>query len=403
MHDVIVIGGGPSGSTAANLLAAHGRKVLLLEREVFPRFHIGESLLPCDLPIFKRLGVELKATCQFKKGAEFIDEKTGDVATFDFNAALAGENRTAWQVERSVFDKLLLDRAAAVGAEVRQGVKVASAAFDEGGVTVSSTAGEFRARYAIDATGQDALFARNAHTVEPWDGFGRAAVFTHYTGLSEEIWSREILPNGNIKILMVDDGWMWVIPLRGPKLSVGIVTRGGRITSELLDEAIAASPIIQKLTAGSERTPAKIIRNFSYKNHRTRGPRFLCVGDAAAFLDPVFSTGVSLGMLSSELAADVLAPALASGREGDAELMAAHEAKMAIAYQQFGALVHFFYNRKLVHNLFFGEDARPDIRAGITSILAGDVWRTDNKFADMLTGSSRAADATPFTRRMPQA
>src|SRR4051794_24408895 len=157
-HDVLVVGGGPAGSTAANLLAQAGHDVLLLEKEGFPRFHIGESLLPIDLPIFARLGVELDgATFLRKEGAEFIDERSGNAATFPFAQGLPGTPPTAYQVERAAFDHVLLRQARARGAEVREGVRVDGITCEGTAVAVAAGGETVRARYLIDATGQDAL------------------------------------------------------------------------------------------------------------------------------------------------------------------------------------------------------------------------------------------------------
>src|SRR3954451_24297729 len=172
VHDVLIIGGGPAGSTAANLLALAGHDVLLLEKEVFPRFHIGESLLPIDLPIFERLGVHLDPTTFLRKdGAEFIDERTGQAATFLFSDGLPGTPPCAYQVDRARFDHLLLRQASARGVEVREGVRVDGVTFDDDAASITTGGEILRARYLVDATGQDALLARANRTVEPLRGF----------------------------------------------------------------------------------------------------------------------------------------------------------------------------------------------------------------------------------------
>ncbi|MEA2697590.1 MAG: hypothetical protein QOI66_1861 [Myxococcales bacterium] len=388
--DVIVIGGGPAGSTAANLLSQAGHRVRLLEKENFPRFHIGESLLPIDLPIFARLGVQLDPAAFIRKeGAEFIDERSGQSATFLFAEALDGTPKSAFQVERSRFDHVLLQRAAAWGADVRHGVAVQEVTTDDSAASVLTKDGAtHRARFIIDATGQDALLARTNHTVQPLKGFGIAAVFRHYDNIDPAI-AAELMVTGNIKVLMVPMGWMWLIPLAGRRLSVGIVSQKTGLGPELLASATAESPLIQRLIAGAVPTEPRIIRNFSYRNRRAFGTRWACIGDAACFLDPVFSSGVSLAMLSAEFLTDRLSAALREGRESDEQLMAAHSKHMEVGYRSFAALIHRFYNHEMVRRLFFVETRGEVMRSGITSVLAGDLWREkENPFQQTLLRSA---------------
>jgi flavin-dependent dehydrogenase len=170
---------------------------------------------------------------------------------------------------------------------------------------------------------------------------------------------------------------------------VGVVSRKRGISHELFEETYANSPMLQKLTAGCPKSELRIIRNFSYRNTKTRGPRWACLGDAALFLDPVFSSGVSLAMLGGEKFAQVLSAALRAGREDDPELTRPVSEHMATAYTAFGSLVGAFYQTKIVEHIFFAKEPQESIRRGLITTLAGDVWRDDNEFQKMLLSSKR--------------
>lgn len=387
--EVAIIGGGPAGSTAGNLLAQRGIDAVIIEQGIFPRFHIGESLLPCDMPLFDRLGVHLdKAAYMPKQGADFIDERRQEQVTYLFKDGLSGCIPYAWQVERAEFDHALLRKAEQVGAKVFEDECVQSVAFADACVSLVTSRRTIQARYVIDASGQDAFFARRAKVVEPIKGFGRAAVFCHFYDLSDQVY-QELAATGNIRVLIIEDGWIWIIPLTARRVSVGVVSRSKGLATSLLDGAIQRSPFLQRITAGARRTQNKIIRNFSYMNKQPSGPRFACVGDAACFLDPVFSSGVSLAMLGAERLADTLVDALHNHRETDPHLLDTHTDHMAHAYRSFSALIHSFYHTSMVPNLFFAADPDPEMRAGLITMLAGDLWRQDNRFQSMLQQSTR--------------
>jgi flavin-dependent dehydrogenase len=335
----------------------------------------------------RRLGVDLGGPAfLYKGGAEFYDEVTGGHAVYPFAEALPGLPGHAYQVERAGFDAALLERAGALGASVHQGERVTSVEIEESRVVVTTDKDRYAARYCVDATGQDAFFARRDRTTQPFENFGRAAVFTHFEGLGAD--ALELIgSDGNIKVLMRQAGWGWLIPLSGTRLSVGAVTRDGKVTPTLLEEAIASSPLTQRLTRGARRLDTRVIRNFSYETDRRSGARYTSVGDAACFLDPVFSSGVALAMLGGEAVAERLVPALAQGEEAAPELMAPVWSHMQLAYKSMGALIHAFYHTGLLRHLFFARRPDPELRAGLISILALDVWRTDNKFYEVLMRS----------------
>lgn len=407
--DVIVIGGGPAGSTVASLLRQKGHSVLVLEKDHFPRFHIGESLLPCDLPIFERLGLDPgEAGFLFKAGAEFLDERVGGGhALYEFSDALPGTPSHAYQVERAVFDHWLLERSKALGAVVRHGERVVDASTPENGgpadhVVVHTTAthateraslpdGTYTARYLVDATGQDAVLGRRSKTTRPIEDFGLGAAFTHWEDLSPEIDHELcVTARGTIKVLFVDDGWCWAIPLGNRKISIGLVSRRRGIKPEWLEETIAASPFLSRVTAsGRQVRKPNVLASWSFHNKKQHGARWTCTGDSACFIDPVFSSGVSLGMVGAAHVADTLIEAFAKNDEARADLMDAHALHMMHAYNTFATLVNSWYHTSLLHTLFFSPEPNLEWKRGLTSILAGDVWRDDNTFQTMLLASKR--------------
>lgn len=403
-RDVIVLGGGPGGSTTAALLAMRGVDVLLVEKEKFPRFHIGESLLPIDLPIFRTLGLDLDDGRFVRKaGAEFHDEHDGRFAEYLFAEGLAGTPGHAFHVDRALFDHALLTRARALGAEVREGQCVLDVRTDADGAVVTTSSASHRARFVVDATGQDAFLARRAKTVEPIRGIGIGAVFAHYDCVDDATWQRW-MDKGNIKILILHEpggevfGWSWLIPIVDRRVSFGVVTNKKGVSPALLDEVASRSPFVTQLSRGATRTSARVIRNFSYKNVCPRGERWATVGDASAFLDPVFSSGVSLAMTGAMELAPLVAAALVDRSEADPEAVAAMEPRMRRAYDSFSALIWSFYNTRIVDHVFFCEDPEPEMRAGLITLLASDCWREDNRFQNGLLAGRRHKAAAASSR-----
>jgi len=393
-RDVVVVGAGPAGTACATLLAEQGLDVLVLERAAFPRFHIGESLLPCATPVLDRLGVDLSGAFLSKEGAEFLDERTGQQTAFRFAEGLdrPGDPRPGtWQVERREFDALLLERARAAGVEVTcgAGVEDVDLSGSSGRVGVAANGVTHTARYLVDATGQATFLGRRHRSLVPARDFGRGAAFCHFTALSDAAVA-EFAARGNaIKILLVPGGWAWVIPLQGARLSVGFVLRDGTLSATTLEEGLAASPLLQRITAGATRGETRLIGDFSYYNRSQHGPRWACVGDAACFLDPVFSSGVALALVGAARLADTLGPALREGREADPELCQPFSDHMMRGYEVFAAFIYRFYHTRIVSNLFFTD--RPDerVRRGIIRSLAGEVWGEGNRFQEMLLASAR--------------
>jgi flavin-dependent dehydrogenase len=384
---VIVIGAGPAGSATAGLLATCGFDVLVLEKDEFPRFHIGESLLPAGLPILEELGVEPNDDVfTFKRGAQFLRESTGLVSSFDFAEALPGPPRYAWHVERAGFDTMLRDKASERGAVVRHGVVVTDMQVDADSASVETSYGTEHARFVVDATGQDRFVAKLRRATKPYTQFGKAAAYAHFDGLSDEA-VETIGPGNDIRIMMVDDGWMWVIPLPGRRASIGLVSKKPGLTGRALERELATSRLLRCLTAGTEATAPRLATGFSYQNEAKSGSRYACIGDAACFLDPVFSSGVILALISARGLVQQLAPALESGVEADADLYLAESTRMQEGYRAFALLIHRFYNTRWVDNVVLNSPSNGNLRASVTSMLAGDVWRQGNLFRDMLLRS----------------
>lgn len=256
------------------------------------------------------------------------------------------------------------------------------------GVRVVADREVLHARYFIDATGQDRLLARKFDSVRTYERFGKAAAFTHFSELSDAT-RQEFAPNNDIRIVAIPDGWLWAIPLTNDRLSVGLVSRKAGLRREHLDDYLARSPLFQRLLRGAVRQGSQLVGNFNFENTASSGSRYACVGDAACFIDPVFSSGVSLAIFRGLAVAAQLIPALESGREADPDLMLPVEATMKRGYDTFAALVYRFYNTNFVDNLIFGAPDEGRHRAGVISVLAGDVFRDGNAFQDMLLNSRR--------------
>ena len=382
--DVIVAGAGPAGSTAATLLAQQGHKVLIIERGKHPRFHIGESMLPMSSPVFDRLGIQWDSKkYQHKNGAEFIDETSGKQVRFCLN----GQHQP-YQVERATFDHMLADNAVHHGAELQQEESVSSVDTDADGVRVTTDRGQYASRYLIDATGRSTFMGRKRAGIERIENLGRFALYTHYRAANSTA-AREMYVSGDIKVLMVDIGWIWIIPLIDNRLSIGLVVQQPIDKSSrgaaLYEQYIKASPFITELLAGSEQeTGVKAEADFSFTNKQRHGQRYACCGDAAGFLDPIFSSGVFLAVTSAERVADRLHPALVAGTEGDPLLHAIDDDHYNLAFRSMQLFVERYYQYDMVNHLFFEADRSETIKNDIAALLSGDLWRGNNEFQRML-------------------
>jgi flavin-dependent dehydrogenase len=314
-HDIAIIGGGPAGATAAILLARRGRKVVVCEKESFPRFKIGESLLPHSMRSLADLGVEqkLKEHGFPKHGGEIATGCGRRIKRFYFEGALQLRDRFAYQVERAWFDKMLLDHAGENGAEVRQPCAVQGIAFDAEGATLQTAGGEIRAKYVLDCSGRNAVVGQQFDLRRRYEHLQKFSVFAHYEGVQRDEGRDGTLT----RLVRGHRHWFWLIPLDERRTSIGLVCdqadfRAGKKSPEqALDDAIAASPLMRERMSGARRlTDMHAVGDYSYRNTRLHGDRWLLAGDAAGFIDPIFSTGVFLAIHSAEKAARAIDGAL---------------------------------------------------------------------------------------------
>jgi flavin-dependent dehydrogenase len=378
-YDAIVIGGGPSGSTVATRLAQRGRRVVLLEKERFPRFHIGESLLPCSMPLLEELGV-MPALHEHgflvKYAAEFVTADGSSTRRYAFADGLIPGAPSAFEVDRAEFDHVLLKNAAKRGVEVREAVQVTR--FDvthEGASLVArDEAGaetRFEAQVLIDATGQSSFMAGKLGMRQMEQSLKNFAVFSHFEGAERHEGKRE----GDISVVLVPGGWWWVIPLADGRTSVGQVgpasmLRGRKPDEAYFHEQIAKTPYLAKRLGKATRVaPVRTISDYSYVSKKLAGDRFVLVGDAGAFIDPVFSTGVYLGMVGAFRAAEAVDAALCAGRFSRREFVS-YEAWVKKQVETYKKFVKGFYRPEFVELLMAPSDFL-DLRAAITSLLAG--------------------------------
>jgi flavin-dependent dehydrogenase len=378
-YDAIVIGGGPSGSTVAARLAQRQHRVLLLEKERFPRFHIGESLLPCSMPLFEQLGVmpALEGHGFLPKyAAEFVTADGSVTRRYAFADGLIPGAPSAFEVDRSEFDHVLLKNAARLGVEVREATAVTRFEIRHDGVEVTArdeAGSETRceAQMLIDATGQTSMLAGKLGMREMDLGLKNFAVFSHFTGA----WRHEGKQEGDITVVLIPGGWWWVIPLADGRTSLGQVGPAAMLHGRKPDEAyfheqIKATPYLaDRFAKATCVAPVRTISDYSYVSKKLCGDRFVLVGDAGAFIDPVFSTGVYLGMVGAFRAAEAVDEALSSGRFSRRQFVA-YEAWVRKQVETYKKFVKGFYRPEFVELLMAPSDWL-DLRAAITSLLAG--------------------------------
>jgi flavin-dependent dehydrogenase len=383
--DVAVIGGGPAGTTTAGLLALQGAKVRLFERDRFPRFHIGESLIPETYWVFRRLGMleKMKASCFVKKfSVQFVNSEGKESAPFYFEDNKPGEQSQTWQVIRSQFDVMMLDHARELGVDVRQPARVTDVLFEGKqavGVTVQNEDGsreEVRARVVVDASGQSTML-QNRLKLRLWDPvLNKGAIWTYWRGAYRDAGRDEgatiVIQTGNKK------GWWWYIPQHDDTVSVGVVApfdylfKGRTGThEEIYQEEAAATPGLARRISGATRlTGYFATKDYSYRSREVAGDGWVLVGDAFGFLDPLYSSGVLLALKSGELAADAIAEGLARNDVSAVQLGCWGD-RFNKGVDRMRRLVCEYYD-----GFSFGSLIRryPHLRNTVTDLLIGDLF-----------------------------
>jgi flavin-dependent dehydrogenase len=382
--DFAVAGGGPAGSSTATSLGQHGHSVVLFERETFPRFHIGESLLSTANDAFAALGVTKQieaASFPAKWGARLFthDGQTGRYV--DFTDVREVTRPQTYQVCRQEFDRILLDRAREVGVHVREACNVTGCEFTPDAAIldvasrVDGATGRLHVRALVDATGRGGLLARkfNLRTEEP--RLANIAIFSHYTNVPRLEGPR---PDDIRLIARSDAGWFWLIPISKELTSVGVVLpkalyrrlANGGSSEETLNRTISDTPIVAELMREARREwPVRVEKDFSYSASAYAGDRWILAGDAGSFLDPVFSTGVSIAMESGIEAAAELHRALMKN-DFSASSFAAFSRRQRKRFETFRRFVTGFYTPQF-RDIFFSPEPPSLIFRSVVTMLAG--------------------------------
>ena len=389
--DVLVIGGGPAGATAATLLARQGRSVVMFEKTHHPRFHIGESLLPANLPLFEQLGVldQVQSIGLTKYGVEFVSPDHEHKSFIEFADAWDKSMPYAWQVRRADLDEILFRNAVKCGAIAHEGCRVRDLQFDADGANVSALMQDgqtrfWRARYVIDASGRDTFMANKLAHEAPQRSDGKrkntrhnsAAVFGHFKGATRMEGKRE----GNISVFWFAHGWFWLIPLVDGSSSVGAVcwpqylkTRDKPL-AEFFADTIAQAPALQERLKDAVLIDNAVYAtgNYSYSMGHASGERYVLLGDAYAFVDPVFSSGVYFAMATAFASVDVVSAcldkpqALASARRNFA-------AMAARGPREFSWFIYRMTNPAM-RELFMHPRNPWRVKEALLSVLAGDIY-----------------------------
>ncbi len=382
LYDVAIIGGGPAGSSAATLLARAGRRVVVCEREKFPRFHIGESLLPVSMKTFTRLGVHEKferAGFLKKYGGEMTSACSEEGVKFYFKDGCRSQTEYSYQVPRAQFDEVLLDHAAENGAEVREQTLVREIEFlpDRVELQLQTRTGaqeKIAARYVIDASGRHSVIGNHFKLRETYPHLRKISIFAHYEGVDLEEGRDASLT----RQVRAADRWFWWVPLPNDRSSIGVVLdtdlyrAAKKSPEEFLEQSLAEQPFLaRRMTRARRVTPAYASADFSYRLKRLTGERWILAGDAAGFIDPVFSSGVFLALLGGEAAADILNIVLDHPRKAP-RLFAGYERLLRRVMDGYLRFVDAWYSKEFIEVFLYPQDIL-QIPPAVNAVLGGNI------------------------------